>query len=289
MTTIRNVLPAGLKKPLQEFRPRRTVKLLLSETPAECAFIKPFLLSRLVVWAALDQKPGKRGPKPNRRKIRTTAARKAGILFLGCVSERCWLNESSSSEKLTVLLTFLAAGGFSDLSESRGSVRLLSRIRKAQRELKYVYRIVDFLLRCRAHSPKETAGDVEAAKYFLTRSMRDEKKPYSLSKIEKIWLKYKNAAPYIYAFYEPLLTRVDSNTTPAQALTELEKYALNQGLLNELLGVAAHVADILRKRTRDVRLNDFTDAQRHIPTVDDFSEEERAIMATEDRKGPIED
>jgi hypothetical protein len=119
----------------------------------------------------------------------------------------------------------------------------------------------------------------------------------SASSIEKVWNRYRAAAPYIYAFY-PRLYCADSHQSAfpeAQKITEevwISRIAqLDTKLtLEECLGHAAFAADVLAKTgTRDVRTRDFQAVPRKEPLLREFNADEQTIIKSFDDKSPIKD
>jgi hypothetical protein len=100
----------------------------------------------------------------------------------------------------------------------------VSAAKRANRELGYVYKIIDYMCRYRAHIGDDENLSIDSAKSFIELS---EEKGHGLSKISKIWEKYKNAAPYIFASY-PFFRRGLQNTiTPEEVMDWLEKFPTN--------------------------------------------------------------
>ena len=103
-----------------------------------------------------------------------------------------------------MLALFMACGGFASCFKGSGAKDLLYEVKDANRQLGYVYRIVDFMCR---YSKRSGAAEydpnftIESAKSFVELWAHEGKASYRSSKIAKIWERYKNAAPYIFAFY----------------------------------------------------------------------------------------
>jgi hypothetical protein len=79
---------------LKKFRPRWAVAMLAGDPEVERrVYLQTWALARLLAWAILDQRPGKRrqekaGDAPTARKIRTAGAKQAGQLSLGYLMDR---------------------------------------------------------------------------------------------------------------------------------------------------------------------------------------------------------
>ena len=206
------------KSALKKFRPRRAVRIFADPPEhGEAAFLQTWALARLLAWALLDQRPGTRPPKearrgseePPKRKIRTANAKLAGQITLAYLLDRHLKRAQPRSEeykeKLRLMLAvFMECGGFASCFKSGGAKDLFYDVKHGNRELGYVYRIVDFM--CRYSQRPEVAEDdpnftIESAKSFVDLWAHEGKATYGKSKIAKIWEQYKNAAPYIFAVY----------------------------------------------------------------------------------------
>ena len=201
-----------------KFRPGQAVRILADQPEnSETAFVRTWALAQLLAWAILDQRPGKRPPKeardgsdePKKRKIRTANAKQAGQITLAYLLDRHLSRGQTGSEeykeKLRLMLAlFMACGGFASCFKGWGAKHLLYDVKDANRQLGYVYRIVDFMCR---YSKRSGAAEydpnftIESAKSFVQLWAHEGKAGYQNSKIAKIWERYKNAAPYIFAIY----------------------------------------------------------------------------------------
>jgi hypothetical protein len=137
------------------------------------AFFKVWALARLLAWAVLDQRAGKRRPKPSagevepRRTIRTKIAKQVGHLTIASLLDRWIQREGVKREDETLklmLLLFMESGGFGLFVQGRGATGLLSKAKHENRVLGYVYRIVLFLCRCKKHIGDPARFDIETAK-----------------------------------------------------------------------------------------------------------------------------
>jgi hypothetical protein len=172
------------KLELEKFRPGRAVSIL-AERPEhnEAAFLHTWALAQVLAWAILDQRPGKRPLKgaqlgsdePKRRKIRAANAKQAGQITLAYLLDRHLRRNQPGSEeykqKLRLMLAvFMEYGGFASCFKGRGAKDLFFDVKDANRELGYVYRIVDFMCRY-SQRPKVAENDpnftIESAKSFV--------------------------------------------------------------------------------------------------------------------------
>jgi hypothetical protein len=277
-------------KALKRFRPREAVETLAeSSRGEEAAFLKTWALARLLAWAILDQRPGKRRPKKSKPTIRTANAKLVGHLTLASrLHQRLQrYGARANDETLRLMLAlFTATGGFGAYVRGRGAKGLLSQAKKANRKLGYVYRIVAYLCRYKQHIGNDRQFDIESAKYFVEKYDHEDN-TYKASKISKIWEEYKQAAPYIFAFYWFLSSQLPRAKSPNQVIDFLDKVASNQRRLTRLIGRAAYAADILKKRARNVRLRDFERIRRVTPALRPFGPAELEIIESIDRKAPI--
>jgi len=287
------------------FSPRRAIKRLVkAETKGSKihALLKTWELARLFGWVVLDQRPGTRQPKAkasdksksSKRRMRKSNARRAGDIALA------WLlddirNEArkrrSNEDELDFALIFeliKSRGGFTKLVEGRGSKLLLSQAARKLRELGYVYQLIDFLCRYKDNNPDPSKFDITGAIYFVAKQMHEDDKTYGESGIEKIWHKYKDAAPYIYSFYECLSSRLADAISINETKQCIKNLASDHSRLASLIGKAAYVADILSEmKVRNVRIQDFANVTRVRPSTSQFSAEELTIIASIDRQAPI--
>jgi len=254
------------------------------------------MLSQLLAWAILDQEPGKRlrkstgintGPvqaRPGKRRY----AHYVGNYALALLLDRKLSGKFREHDRvlMAMLRLFSARGGFRVYVMAEKGLHIYNRAQRAERELHYVYWIVDYLCRYQKYVGGTQKFDIETAKQFLTQCAPAG--TYSKSKIEKIWLNYKDSAPYIFAFY-PFLSRPlkQEPGSPEKVLYFIEKLASKKKRLVQLLGRAAYAADILDGLAHDVRINDFKNIERVEPPVRPFTSFELAMINNIDRNAPI--
>jgi hypothetical protein len=280
---------------LEKFRPRGTVEFLARPPKLnESGFLHTWALARLLAWAILDQRPGKRAPKgaqldsdePKKRKIRTVNAKLAGRITLAWLLDRhlsrAQIDSEEYKETLRLMINlFMECGGFKSCFEGWAAKSLFNDVKHANRELGYVYRIVDFMCRYRQRSevpendPKFT---IESAKWFVEMCAHEDKATYGISKIGKIWEQYKNAAPYIFAVYRFFSFRLEKAKSIDEIVDWLEKFASSQQRLTRFLAHAAYASDVLTGKARNVRRSDFRNIERLAPPMRPFSEEELAVI-----------
>jgi hypothetical protein len=293
-----------LEKYLEKFRPRGAVRVLAKPQRNEAAFLHTWALARLLAWAIADQPgPKKRakeardpaGEPKRRRKIRTANAKLAGQITLANLLNRHVSRGRNGSEKYKeklqlMLALFMGCGGFASCFKGWGAQSLLHEVKDANRRLGYVYRIVDFMCRYRQRSevpendPKFT---IEGAKSFVEMCAHEDDASYGLSKISKIWERYRKAAPYIFAVYRYFSFRLDRAESIDEIIDWLEKFASDQERLTRVLGRAAYASDILTGKGRNVRQSDFRNIERLAPPMRPFSEEELAIIDSIDHDAPV--
>jgi hypothetical protein len=285
-----------LVQAIERFRPSQSLRIFVDyDLPS---FLRLWALARLLAWVVLDQRAGQRGrgrtidnpATRGRQTIRTKSAQQAGRLLIGFLLDRRFQRDEvkQDDEMLYLMLwLFMKSGGFGMFVRGRGARALLSDAKKANRELGYVYRIVLFLCRYKKHISEEVKFDIETAKQFVAKNMHEGDSTYGLSKISKIWEKYKQAAPYVFAFYGYCALALKRTTSPGQVVDFLEKLASSQPRLNKIMGRAAYAADILDQRARGVRLSDFRQIPRVEPPLSPFQSVELAIINSIDRQAAI--
>ena len=105
-----------------------------------------------------------------------------------------------------------------------------------------------------------------------------------MSKIEKIWLKYKDAAPYIFSFYGVISRGLKQKTrSPDEVMEFIAKLASDGPRLKQLIGRAAYAADILNRLAHDVRIDDFKNSERAVPPLPSFNAFELEMINNIDR------
>lgn len=179
----------------------------------------------------------------------------------------------------------MSSGGFSKLVKGRGEKALLSQAKRKMRELGYVFRIMDFLCRYKKASLDDAKFNIQCAKYFVEKAEHEDK-TWKSSKIEKIWLQYRCAAPYIFTFYPMVSSRLPKISLTTEVIDALERLASDQRHLDCLIGLAAYAADILVGKARDVRIADFKNVSRVMPLARSFDSDELAIINSYDPKAP---
>jgi len=261
---------------LETFRPRDAIRILLDrKTPV---FRKTWALARLMTWIALDQRRGRRKPKKqpsarsNQPRFRKRNARMAGHFALSSLLAR----GQRSRQRLGMLKLFLASGGFQLFLEGpRSANGWLSRLKDAREDLSYPYEITSYLCRHKTYGTDVRKFTIQCAKLFI--ADRDAKS--TVRSISEKWETLKQAAPYIFAFFQFFSDAVTKAETVHDLVDRLEKLSSDQGRLDRLLGNAAYIADILSEgRVRDVRTKDFKTVTRRKPKVAPFSSSEISII-----------
>jgi hypothetical protein len=194
------------------------------------------------------------------------------------------LSEKTLSEMRKL---FEARGGFRVFLLAHGAHDLYERARQSQRELRYVYWIVDYLCRCKKYVSDGDKLDIETAKQFVAQCAPERENTFGLSKIEKIWLTYKDAAPYIFAFYGILSRGLKQKASPDEVMEFIAKLASDGPRLKKLIGRAAYAADILNGLAFDVRINDFKNSERAVPPLHSFNTVKSTTINNIDRNAPI--
>ncbi len=191
-----------------EFQPRSAVLALQELTIInELTLIRGWTLSRLIAWAFFDQQESKREDGAAERPLKPNYAYKSGQLYLLYYIDSLWRDSEPSSifskpssEKLqTALHLFLQTGekreGFGLEGQSLSTLH-----RKAHKDLTVVYTVMDFLVRTYHLYRERGLCRLNIARYFVEKFV-PTKEDLSKSSIEKIWNRYRDAAPYIYGSY----------------------------------------------------------------------------------------
>ena len=256
------------------------------------ALFKTWALARLLAWMCLDQRPGtrKRNPKTG-HKICSTRQRRdakaAGHLALAVLLDRrlkLGAFDNNDDTLAGMLALFVHSGGFGLFLETpRGGRRWLSKMKASTTQLMYVHKIVDYLCRCQKVGITQSKCNIECAKKFIQKI--DEE--LTARTLGKYWEKSKQAAPYVFAFYPFLASALDRATSIHQFVDALEQLAKNDTQLEQLLGEAAHAADILAPVAHKVRVQDFKDVTRAPPRLAAFTPDESQIIDVIDATRPL--
>jgi hypothetical protein len=269
------------------------VKYLVATKPKDPWFVKVLVLAQLLGWMVLDQRPGQRWNKDPENdsavhgpRVSVRYAHEVGNYVLAQLLRRQRGLKKQDETTMALKELLEARGGVGGYVWMRGSLDLYNDAQKAERELHYVYLILSYLCRCKKYELDASKFNIETAKEFLAKRA-PERKPYKVSRIEKIWLRYKNAAPYIFAFYGFLRELRREVVSPRLILNSLQKIASDERRLKKLIGRAAYAADVLSGLARDVRMTDFKDIARATPPLRPFSPLEKAVIDNVDRNAPI--
>jgi len=191
----------------------------------------------------------------------------------------------------------LAFSMFRETGEKKASFglggRTLSKLHNdthKRQELRVVYQVMDFLVRATL-AGRDDLCTVVLARYFTTKIEH-----LSQSTVEKIWDRYRTAAPYINAFYPRLYPAANGQGAQAAIKTDVDWIScitqlLRKLTLDECFGQAAFAADALaRTGTRDVRIEDFKDVPRVSPPARPFDADEEKIIKDyyDDKTAPLE-
>jgi hypothetical protein len=253
------------------------------------------MLAQLLAWAILDQERLPKSTGISTGAVHTRPGTRRYAHYVGNYALALLLDRKLSGKigehdrvLMAMLRLFRARGGFRVYVMAEKGLHIYNRAQRARRELHYVYWIVDYLCRYKKYFGGTHKFNIETAKQFLEQCAPEGKASYGESKIEKIWLNYKDSAPYIFAFY-PFLSRAlkQEGGSPEQVLYFIEKLASNKERLIRLLGMAAYAADILDGLAHDVRINDFKNIERVEPLTRPFTSFEFAMINNIDRKAPI--
>jgi hypothetical protein len=258
---------------LQRFRPREAVEILADKRRTK--ELKTWALARLLSRISLDQRPKnaqkRRVDSYKRMRYRASNAKLAGNIVLASLMDR----RSDDRASLRMFGIFWKSKGFRLFLKSPKSPKSWMRtLTKVREDMVCVYAIVSYLCRYDKHFPDSQKLSIEAAKRFF---VAKENKPSALSKTSKTWESHKHAAPYIFSFISPL-----SDITQTQSIDEfvdrLEAIALDQKLVDELLGNAAYAASLLKDIARNVHNKAFERIPAIEPRLEVFDTNETQII-----------
>ncbi len=291
-----------------KFGPASAIRVALLKESAEFPFLAGWALARLLAWALFDQHESQRVPEEERedraacRPFRPRYAYKAGQLYLWYYLDYFYRTYETSpyfrrmtTDEAVVALAwyFETAHVKKEITHRGKTLSSLHNDKSTRRDLLFVYHVMDFLVRATL-SGREDLCKVERARHFAEKSEPMDEH-LSASGVEKAWNRYRDAAPYIYAFY-PKLYFVDSQAgsfAETKKISEedwISRIALlaERSTLEECLGHAAFAADVLVKTTtRVVRDNDFETVARKEPVWRDFDAAELFLINTFTKTAPI--
>jgi hypothetical protein len=259
--------------------------------------LKTWALAELLAWAFLDQRPARRVNKQaikatKNRVRRRREAHQAGAIALAFLLEEQldnFLNDNGAydeAELKAIWSQFQFCGGISKSVGGWGYEGLLSELdlrigdrlgsaKTVLEEGKYVFQIVQFVCRYQAFSGIN--GTIDLACDFV--ELNRQSAGYGDSKIEKIWHKYKDAAPYIYGFLPVIRDFKHVKGDAERVIDWLKSFVSNPQKLHRYLGRAAFAVDALAKtRARNVRVDDFRDVARVTPRLRSFTEDELCLI-----------
>lgn len=264
-------------------RPYKAIRQLRKhvETPYDAAAGAVSLIS-LMGHAYLDQ-PDRPRRKPTRagarRVIRTQFARRARLVALAHFHDEARKQDPGSVLCQKLLKRISKIGGLAAIANALPSHELVGKFESAQKDVKYVVSIVEYLLRSKAHPEAGIRSTIEDAKAFVWLEIGE----YGITKIGQIWEDYKLAAPNLYAlhlersFQPSKIARVDEVVVWAASFVKSSRR------LERFLGRAAFAMDVIKAVARDQRERDFIGITRLEPLLQPFSEQEKAIISSIDR------
>jgi hypothetical protein len=182
-------------------RPYKAVRQL--RNPADTPFAKAstaISLVALLAHAHLDQadRPRRRPTRPGaRRVIRTKFARRARLAALARFHDHAWRENAKSLVTRKLSKRISRVGGLTAIAAAPSADELLGRFKSAQKDIRYVVSIVEYLLRSRAFPAPGIPTTIEAAKGFVWLETGE----YGTTKIGQIWEDYKLVAPYLFALH----------------------------------------------------------------------------------------
>jgi hypothetical protein len=258
-----------------EYDPATSVQLLKECPSSVLKAIRYYELTRLLTWSILERRP-RQDPDYDRTLRRKKYANDAGVFVLAYYMHR----KRKTSPQIGRLLT--QSGGLLRFWYAENSFSLFREACDSQTDLHYVYQLVRYMCRCEQdHCRTAQQKRIGAAKFVLSKQSNSTLIYGSVSEIDKIWSMYKDAAPYIFAFF-PYLQKSfgkDNRPSPDQFMRFVKALARNPTRLNRILGRAAYAADVLSKRgIQGVRMSDFENIAQIRFSLPKFSEEEAKLI-----------
>jgi hypothetical protein len=262
---------------IEKFRPRTAIKVITSEdfTSEDFpTFVRTWEFVRFFAWIYFDQRKGKTN-------IRTRDARKAGHMALADLLDREFGQRDGKklpdNVQQQILSLFMATGGFGAfLERSREATGFLKMARKKDKQLKYVHQIVSYLCRLKIYNMDISHFNLKHAKCFV----QQIDPTFKVRTIEKYWETNKQAAPYIFAFFNELSISVAKAESIRDVVNSFQQLVADQKRMKELFGAAAYAADVLvDTKVRNVRQKDFSQVGRIPPHLPPFAPDELAILS----------
>ena len=185
--------------------------------------------------------------------------------------------KSVDDESLRLVLElFLAGGGFGGfLQAPRSAKGLLSCLKKEVNQLRYVYKITEFVARYHAHGADPKKFTIGSAKHFVMSRQVELK----FSAISNRWEIHRQGAPYVYAFFQWFSKMIETQSSIDDFVDCIEELCRDEELLTRAMGEAATIADLLQDiGVRNVRAKAFKKMQRTILTTAPFSPAEIELI-----------
>jgi hypothetical protein len=261
-----------------DFQPSMAVRILSNrfQHPLK-ERAKIWALSGLMGWIFLDKQGG--------TSLRQTKqARRAGQLALCYLIDQHIAQGSPVSDNDKILFQLLLkSGGLFSASDGLSTRTLLRRYNETRIELEFVHAIVDFIVRCSFYPNSGVRGNIKDAYAFM--DLKDAR--YGPSKIEKMWLKFRRVAAYVYAFRQEKTFSLDRDATKETAVAWISTFPVSQRRVDRLLGRAAAAMDIISKFSTGQSVEVVKDIQRVDLNVRPFSEADQELISKIDHKSSI--
>jgi hypothetical protein len=248
--------------------------------------IKVECLISLLGFIYLDQKdrprrkPARDGAK---RVISTKYARRVRLIILAHQHDRARLLDRKSALQRWLLNRLRKYGGLTCIADGPAIDELVATFKANHRQMQYVVKIVEYLVRSHAYPEGEFSLTIEDAKAFAEKWL-DE---YGISKISQIWETYRFVAPYVWALNLERSFQPHETDDIDDVMEWSEAFVKNPRRIARFLGHASFAMDLLKGIAHDQRERDFDDVARVVPRLRRFSDEETLIFASIDRKGDI--
>jgi hypothetical protein len=267
-------------------RPNRAVQQLRDTSNGPYAVAtRAVSFASLLGHAYFDQKsrtrrvPTQEGAK---RVIRLKHARLVRLTALAHLEDRARYQNPNGDLSRRLLKRIWKAGGLTAIANAPPSDALIKIFKSSQKDVEYVVRIVEYLLRSDAYPEDAMPSTIEDAKGFVWKWVEE----YGVPKISRIWEDYKLVAPYLYALHLERSFRPSKVEHVEEVIDWALSFVKTPWRLERFLGHASYAMDVLKGLARDQREKDFVGVRRVKPPLRRFTDEDKHISASIDRTDP---
>jgi len=210
------------------------------------------ILSRIIVWALLDQGPGKRRRKGNR----TRNARQIGrIIHLrrmrSLIKRIARSGYRITSQDRAQCKSLTNVGGIDSLLKDDSLKTMVRKVRKRQTDYESVYGMVTYLIRVDSMGTDfRKAATISLAKASLIYLKPKGPNAVGFKTAENTWGQYAPGSAIIFAIFEFFPKISLSTLDPKTAAISVAEIASTKENTEKFLGYAAFAASSLRKLSK---------------------------------------